>query len=166
MEYAENKKFKNLSRFILFLIIFGAIFLVSHFTGFTREYCGTDKFCFSENAESCDPAEVYISRENNVYYYKMTPTLKNQCNILIKFERAQKGTLPEHTTILEGKTMTCKIPKSEMRSLDVLNMENVIQHCSGPLKEALYELIVKRMYELIVLNLNEITSEAQKAMRI
>lgn len=166
MEYAKSKKFKNWSRFITLIIILSAIFLGAYYSGFTREYCGTDTSCFSEKAYSCRPAEVYTSRNNNIYYYKINPTIANECKLFIKFDRAQEGTPPEHVTLLEGKSMTCTMPKSEMRKQDVLDMEGIMPYCTGPLKESLYELIVKRMYELIIINLKEISTEADKIMKI
>ena len=166
MEYSNNKKFRNWSRFIILFIALSAIFLGAYYSGFTREYCGTDKTCFSEKSFECKPAEVYTSRTNNIYYYQINPTMGNQCEVLIKFDRAQEGTPAEHVTLLEGKSMTCTIPKAEMRKLDILDMENVMQYCTGPLKESLYELIVKRMYELIILNLKEISTEANNLMKI
>ena len=45
-------------------------------------------------------------------------------------------------------------------------MNNIIQYCTGPLKESLYELIVKRMYELIIVNLGEIAEEAKNIMEV
>lgn len=166
MEYAKSKKFKNWSRFIILIIILSAIFLGAYYSGFTREYCGTDTTCFSEKAYNCRPAEVYTSRDNNIYYYKINPTIANQCKLFIKFDRAQEGTPSEHITLLEGKSMTCTMPKSEMRKQDVLDMEGIMPYCTGPLKESLYELIVKRMYELIIINLEEISTEADKIMKI
>lgn len=166
MEYAKNKKFKNWSRFIILLIVLSAIFLGAYYSGFTREYCGTDQTCFSEKAYGCRPAEVYTSRNNNVYYYRINPTIMNKCDLFVKFDRAQEGTPSEHITLLEGKSMTCTIPKSEMKKQDVLNMENIMPYCTGPLKESLYQLIVKRMYELIIVNLKEISTEADKIMKI
>ena len=90
----------------------------------------------------------------------------NKCDLFVKFDRAQEGTPSEHITLLEGKSMTCTIPKSEMKKQDVLNMENIMPYCTGPLKESLYQLIVKRMYELIIVNLKEISTEADKIMKI
>ena len=166
MEYAKGKKYKNWSRFIILLIILSAIFLGAYYSGFTREYCGTDTNCFSEKAYNCRPAEVYTSRSNNIYYYKINPTINNKCELFIKFDRAQEGTPSEHVTLLEGKSMTCTMPKSEMRKRDVLDMEGIMPFCTGPLKESLYELIVQRMYELIIINLKEISTEANALMKI
>jgi len=152
LEYAKSKKFRNWSRFIILFIVLSGIFLGAYYSGFTREYCGTDKNCFTENSYSCKPSEVYTSRTNNVYYYKINPTMGNQCEVFVRFDRAQEGTPAEHITLLEGKSMICTIPKNEMKKIDILDMEDVMQYCTGPLKESLYELIVKRMYELIILN--------------
>ena len=56
--------------------------------------------------------------------------------------------------------------KLEMRKLEILEMNNIMQYCTGPLKESLYELIIKRMYELIIVNLGEIAEEAKNIMKV
>jgi len=167
VEYSKDyKKIKNLPRIaILLLIIFG-LFLSAYYLGFTRTYCGKDQACFLVHSSNCSPAEVYVSRSNNVYHYLVYPTLQNKCKIKIIFERAQEGTLPEHVAFLEGKSMTCFIPKDNLRNLNPLEMDHVIDYCSGDLKEGLYELIIKRMYEFIVVNIGDIAEEAQQVMKV
>jgi hypothetical protein len=147
-------------------VIIVGIFIAGYYLGFTREYCGTDVNCFNEKKNTCSPVEVYSSKENNVYYYKLNPTLRNRCKLLIKFEKAQEGTSPEHIALLEGKSMMCILPKQKMQTLSILEMNEIMPYCSGPLKEGIYELIVKRMYELIITNLGEITEEAEKIMKV
>jgi len=166
VEYSGVRRIKNLPRFLILIIIIVGLFLAAYYLGFTREFCGKDQNCFSQKAASCSPAEVFVSRNNNIFYYQINPTIRNQCKLIVKFERAQEGTLQEHTELLEGKSMKCYIPKSEMRRINVIEMENIIGYCSGELKEGLYELIIKRMYELIITNLGSITEEAQKAMKV
>ena len=166
VDFSNTKKLKNIPKILFLILIIVGLFFGAYYTGITREYCGKDINCFSEKAESCKPAEVYLSRSTNVYYYKTTPSFGNKCDLFIKFERAQEGTLQEHKELLEGKSMTCTIPKNEMRELDILEMNNIMQYCTGPLKESLYELIVKRMYELIIVNLGEIAEEARNIMKV
>jgi len=166
VEYASKIKLKRSAQIVTLVVIISALFLGSYYTGLTREFCGKDQVCFEEKAATCSPAEVYISRENNVYSYVMHPTLRNKCQITITFERAQEGTAQEHVEFLEGKEMTCIIPKGDMRSLDVIQMDQVMEYCHGPLKEGLYELIVKRMYEVVVANLGSIVEEVERVMKV
>lgn len=167
VEYsADYKKIKNLPRLAVLLIIIFGLFLSAYYLGFTREYCGKDEQCFLENSAVCSPADVYISRSNNVYHYMIYPTIRNKCKLVITFERAQEGTSPEHIQLLEGKSMTCFIPKDNLRAVNPIDMNNVIDYCSGPLKEGLYELIIKRMYEFVVINIEDIAEEAQKVMKV
>ncbi len=166
VKYAINPRLKYLPRLALVLIIITSLFVTTHYTGLTRKYCGSDAACFQEKAASCSPSEVYISRNNNVYYYKISPTITTKCALKIKFERAQEGTSPDHVALLEGKSMTCKIPKKELPNLDVVEMNNIMPYCSGPLKESLYELIIKRMHELVIINLGEIAEQAEDLMKV
>jgi hypothetical protein len=166
VEYSRGKNLKILSQISIILVFIAALFFIAHFSGFTREYCGTDTNCFSEKTKNCGSAEVYVSRETNLYYYKTTPSLSKNCNLKIEFKQAQEGALPEHTKLLEGKSMKCKVPKEELKTLDVVELSNIIPYCSGPLKESLYELIIKRMYETIIVNLGDIAEKSQILMNI
>ncbi len=167
MEYSKDyNKLKNLPRIAILLLIIFTLFLSAYYLGFTREYCGKDKDCFLVNTATCSPAEVYVSRSNNIYHYQIYPSLKNTCKLKVTFERAQEGTSQEHIELLEGKSMNCYIPKSNLRSVNPIEMENIITYCSGPLKEGLYELIIKRMYEFVIINIGEITEELQTIMNV
>ena len=62
--------------------------------------------------------------------------------------------------------MKCIIPKDELRKLNLLETDKVINYCTGPLKEGLYQLMVKRMYELVITNLGEIAEEANNILKV
>ena len=62
--------------------------------------------------------------------------------------------------------MTCKIPKKQLPNTNLIEMNNIMEYCSGPLKESLYELIIKRMYELVIINLAEIAEQAESLMKV
>tara|TARA_Y100000310_G_C20671809_1_gene810709 strand:+ start:442 stop:945 length:504 start_codon:yes stop_codon:yes gene_type:complete len=166
VEYSLGKKIRYLPQVFFLILIILILFLSAHYTGFTRKYCGADTSCFEERVASCNPSEVYTSRDNNIYYYKMIPTLTGGCSVKIKFERAQEGTLQEHISLLEGKSMTCKVPRKHLGEINIIEMEQMMPYCTGPLKESLYELVIKRMYELVVSNLGEIAEQAEKAMKV
>jgi hypothetical protein len=166
IKYAISERFKYLPRFAIALVIIVGLFALAYYAGFTREYCGSDTNCFEQKATSCKPAEVYMSNNNNIYYYKVSPTVTNNCLLKIKFARAQEGTSYDHISLLEGKSMTCKIPKKELSNINIVEMNNVMMYCSGPLKESLYELIIKRMYELVIVNLAEIAEQAEEIINI
>jgi hypothetical protein len=166
VKYAIGTRFRYLPRFAIALIILVGIFVLAYYTGFTREYCGSDTSCFEAKAASCSPAEVYTSNNNNVYYYKISPTITNKCLLKVKFVRAQEGTSYDHVSLLEGKSMTCKIPKKQLPNTNLIEMNNIMEYCSGPLKESLYELIIKRMYELVIINLAEIAEQAESLMKV
>ena len=61
--------------------------------------------------------------------------------------------------------MSCKIPKKELAATNFDNFDNLLSYCHGPLKEGLYEVIIQRMYSLVVSQLGDIVKEAQKVLR-
>jgi len=166
VKYSKPYRFKSLPYIVVLLIIFGSIFVTAYYSGITRRYCSKDTACFLEKAKSCKPAEVYTTQNNNVYQYRIYPTPTKTCIMKIELKKVQEGSLPEHQTLLEGKSMKCKIPKKEIKTLNLNNLNNIIPYCSGPLKESMYELIIKRMYELIITNLGEITAETKSLMKV
>lgn len=63
---------------------------------------------------------------------------------------------------LEGKSMTCTIQRSRLQEQSFSDMDDLAEFCTGPLKEAMYEMIVQRMYALVISNLGNISLEARK----
>tara|TARA_Y100000310_G_C20631664_1_gene788978 strand:- start:582 stop:1085 length:504 start_codon:yes stop_codon:yes gene_type:complete len=166
VEYAKSQRLKSLPKFVILFMVLASIFLMAHYTGLTRTYCGTDISCFMEKAKICKPVEVYSTQNNNIYHYKILSTPTNNCILKIKLEKVREGTLPEHKQLLEGKSMKCTVQKNQLETLNLQNLNEIMPHCSGPLKESIYELIIKRMYELIISNLGEIAEKAENILQI
>ena len=74
------------------------------------------------------------------------------------------GTPIELIDLFEGKSMECKIPIDKIKEIHINKMENVINYCTGPLKESIYELIIKKLYGLVVQNIGEILKEVDKEL--
>lgn len=74
------------------------------------------------------------------------------------------GTDLDVKTLLEGKSMTCKIPKSKLSEIELDNMKDLLNYCTGPLKEGMYELLLKRMYALVVSQMSNIVKESEKVL--
>ena len=55
--------------------------------------------------------------------------------------------------------MECNVP---FEITEITNTNDIIDYCSGPLKESIYELIIKKMYGVIAQNLGSIISEVEQ----
>ena len=120
-----------------------------------------DDECFDEKLKECEFIDFVTQKNNNVYRYTIFSSLGNDCKVKITLERTAPGSDPDIQELLEGKSMTCNIPKNLLETTNLDNIDNFLQYCSGELKEGILELIIKRMYSLIIGNLEEIVQESK-----
>jgi hypothetical protein len=145
------------------LVALLALLLILYFFGVIKKTC-SDEECFKEKINSCSPIKYDRQIKNNIYTYEISRSLGNNCKIKISLERSSEGTLIDEKIKLEGKTMKCSIPKEELISLNIDEVENLLQYCTGPLKEGIYEIIIRNMYGVIISNLGEVLSEVQTSV--
>ncbi len=140
--------------FFLFIIIL----LVLFFFGVFKKTCFDDN-CFGEAVSECKPVEFVKQKNNNLYVYSIGRSFGNECKVNIKLSRVALGSDPDVKELLEGKEMKCKIPKILLKNGDIDHVNNLLQYCSGELKDGILELLIKRMYSRIIGNLDEITEK-------
>lgn len=143
--------------------IFLIVFVTGYYTGYFNKDCGQDKACFNELLKKCRAAEVTSIRQNNVYTYASYPGLSGYCNLKVTLKRVVVGAPLEFKDI-EGKSMLCKIKKEELTSVDLDAMNDLLKKCSGELKEGLYEIIIQRMYGLMITQMDDVVKEAKKVL--
>lgn len=141
---------------VVVVLIFGAVFIY-------KKNC-EDEECFNEALYKCSPAKFYGYRNNNLYYYKISRSLLRDCILRVKVQRMAIGTEPDLIRLLERKSMKCNIPKDMKLTLD--KMENLLTYCHGELKEGLYQLMLERLYALVVRDMKGIIEEAEKALKV
>jgi len=93
-----------------------------------------------------------------------TPTatpfeVSQPAKINIKLTKMGVGNPEEMVRALEGKEMTCNIPMTKAREVSFDKMPDILNYCTGPLKEAVYEQVISNMYALIIKNLGPIVKE-------
>ncbi|MEK6904072.1 MAG: hypothetical protein AABW87_00595 [Nanoarchaeota archaeon] len=148
-------------------MIIGLIFvaaLVIYTSGVIKKDCGRDKVCFKEHFMECKTAKLISIKNDNVYSYTIGSSFGSDCNMYVRMERIALGSDPQFEKMLEGREMTCSIPRQQIREVDVDNLNSFIDYCQGELKEGLYELIIQRMYTLVVKELGSIIEQARKAV--
>jgi hypothetical protein len=161
MEYARASKWKLLPKIAALGGILLALFLAGYYTGYLREDCEQDKVCFDEKAKACQPAELTLVKNNNVYLYWVGNSLGKACEIHIQLLQVEAGASPEFRQTVEGKEMVCKVPKEQLAVRNIDDIENFMQYCHGELKEGLYELIILRMQENIIEQLSDLVKKAK-----
>ena len=155
----SRRKLKFMQKLALIGAALLILFILGYYTGYLRENCGRDATCFAENVEKCGASSFIDVKNNNIYQYVIWPGFLDQCHVRVTLERVSVGAPPEYLE-LEGKEMMCTISKDDLEATSLDNFDNFMDYCTGPLKEELYELIIKRMYENVVSQLGPILISA------
>ncbi len=157
----EKRKFKKILVPILILVI---IILILFYLGIFKKSCFDDS-CFQKALSECSPTQFINQKNNNLYLYTIEPSVNSHCNINIKLERVAPGSDPDLVRLLDGKSMKCQIPKNILHKTELDELDNILQYCHGELKEGILELIIKKMYTLIIGNLDEIVAESKAFLK-
>ncbi len=148
---------------IILLIIFLLIFLM---IVFYKTNCKNDIGCFNKQVSKCSiPAKVVVEREGNIFEYKSKWSFGKDCNINVKMIKAGGGFRKELTKEVEGKSMKCKISKEKLRSDNFDEVSDLVEYCSGSLKEGIYKVIIKNIYTIVLKNMNEFVDDIEKASK-
>ena len=162
MKYSQ-KRWTLISRFAIVGGIFLALFVVGYYTGLLRENCHSDLSCFEQRARECRPSDFVYTQSNNVYVYSVGSSI-GDCHLSVILKRVEAGA-PSEFQQLEGKTMTCVIPKNELNDFAMDHFDRYMTSCHGLLKEGLYEIILTRVYSHLVGQMDDVLREAEKALQ-
>lgn len=143
---------------VLFLIVLAGIYF------FVPKNCNYNEECFNSILEKCGRAQVFKVIDANTYLYEVKGTYKGNCLINIKVMElagVQEDIVKEK---LENAGMLCKIPKDKLQTINLQDLDILLDYCTGPLKEGLLEIIIQKFYEQVVSNIGPISAEMQKQL--
>lgn len=149
----EKKRFKLSYLFPFFFLI---LFVIVAVLLFYEKDCGFSKECFENSFQKCEKAKVLLEEDKNIFEYKITGSKSNSCVVSVTITKLDPAASKEAVNLFQGKSMVCNIPRSQ-----TFETENILQYCSGPLKEAIYELIIQKLYGILAENLGDIISQVQ-----
>ena len=152
-----------MKKLVIIILIFLFAFLI-YYSGLIKPSCTTDS-CFNQALQGCSPVNYLKNKNNNIYSYKISRSLFFNCNLKIKMKKAALGSEIEIKELLEGKSMNCKIPKSKLNDIDINEMKDLLNYCTGPLKEGIYELMLKRMYSLVIGQMSNIIQKSESVLQ-
>ncbi|MBD3247541.1 hypothetical protein GF378_02890 [Candidatus Pacearchaeota archaeon] len=147
------KKSDKIALAIIGLIVI--IMIAMYFTFYYYHTC-EDMSCYVAHQKECSRTRFVNDAENTVWEYLIKGTTNGKCEINVKVLRVKTGDVSQKK--LEGKEMTCYIPKGS-KSLP----EADIAMCNGKLKEQLQNMIIQKLHTYILENLGEIGQELQTA---
>jgi len=115
---------------------------------FIKEEKCNNELCFRINLRNCERA----SYNTGEWFYKIIGKNKGNCVVYVKNIYLYEKEF-EIAEALKGKDMECNIPLSEAGFyMPIDNIEN----CHGILKEAILDLMVKKMHLYIIKHIGEI----------
>ena len=113
-----------------------------------------DLACYKEYLLTCKKSFFINEDENYVYRYEILRANGNSyCDIQVKLIKI-KNSITSDSEKLEGLGMICEINRFE----DILPEKNILS-CSGKLREELQEIIINKLHNTILQNLEEIKKE-------
>lgn len=151
-------------KWLIILLVICLLVLSLFYTGVIKKDCGRDEDCFNQALKSCHAAKFMSIRNNNAYLHSIKGKAGDNCVILIKMEHMAAGTDLELIELLEGKSMVCRVPKEDLNVEDMEDIDNLVHYCTGPLKEGMYELIIQKLYGLIVQNMGDVINEMKDTL--
>lgn len=155
-----------LLKLTIVIALVAAIVIGTNHYGLLKKNCSQDKECFDEAFKKCKPAKITSVIDSNYYSYAIDGKRGGSCKVRVDLIKMGVGTSQEVVTALEGKGMTCNIPLERMRDVSFDTMPDILNYCTGPLKEAMYEQIIAKMYALIIKNLGPIVSEVKEFYKV
>ncbi|MDP4012131.1 MAG: hypothetical protein Q8R00_00800 [Candidatus Nanoarchaeia archaeon] len=157
------EKLKRHRFHILVIIIFVILTITAlYFSGVFKKNC-SDQACFDNALRTCSGASYSLVSDGNVYLYKSYLGFGDTCKLKVKMVKAVTGADIQYNK-MEGKSMTCRLPREKLARENFSDMDDFAEFCAGPLKEAMYEIMIQKMYSLVIANLGEISLEAKKAV--
>ena len=137
----------------ILLIAAGACYLL-----FYKKQC-LNQTGFVDSLWKCKKVTFLNEQENSTWYYSIKGLSGNNCGVYVK--SVKLITDVETASALVGKSMSCDIPKEIAGSF---LLETRIEYCHGVLKEAIQDLIIKKMHLFIVQNIGQINQTSLKAL--
>jgi len=151
MKRVKKKSYpkSNFLIILIILIISTTIFFINY-----EKNCGHDMNCFNLALEDCNKAKVINSENNNIFEYNIDGKQNEFCILQITLIEVDPTTGQEMIDAFEGKGMNCKLIENRV----IIETNGILSECSGPLKEAIYESIIEKMYGVIIENLSDTIS--------
>jgi len=132
---------------LIILLVAVIIWVVFIYT----ERCN-DKLCFDQHLALCKRISWVNDAPEAAWIYEIKNSIGGKCNVEVTLDSVKKGNIDVKAA--EGKSMNCYI----LKGVVMIPGQN-LDDCTGPLKETLQDLIIKRMHAYILENLGKINEE-------
>lgn len=138
---------------VLVIIIISTVIITS------AKNCKSDDNCFNKATQKCSLAKVKTFNNDNLYNYKIIGKKSDNCIIEVTLVSLSESQTKDLREALNERSMTCSIPKELFQNKTIKDIDNLNDYCTGPLKEAILEITIDKMYELIVKDIGSLSTE-------
>jgi len=147
--FSSGKKRLDLKAVIIILVILIIITSATYLLIYKKKCL--NQSCFINSLWKCNKITFLNAQENSTWYYSINGVSSGNCLVTVKSINLKSDI--ETATALIGKSMECEIPRELSGSF---MPESKIEYCHGLLKEALQDLIIKKMHLFIIQNIGQI----------
>jgi hypothetical protein len=147
--FKEHKYSSKKIKIIFIVLILILIIFLVYILFIKSKNCKNEE-CFFNSLKSCK--KTYFLNEDSQYswaYFISKQASADSCEVKVRLMSIKKNSID--LRVLQNKEMTCIIPKKKADF-----PEKDISKCSGVLKENLQDLIIQRMYDYLLTNVQEI----------
>lgn len=99
-----------------------------------------------------------MQESGDQFYYEIQGSKADSCVMTIYLMKSNEQTPLEVKKFMEGKGMICEIPKTELQK-PISEIKNINNYCTGPLKEALLQITVENLYDIVTKNIGPVALE-------
>lgn len=144
---------RNGMMLILLLLVIGFAVFYVRFYFYPAEHVCDSRECFDSAMVSCSRGASFIDEQDKATWkYVVAWKDRNLCDVQVTLLLAKSG--PLGLSALEGRSMNCnyQFGVKEAPGAD-------LSKCQGYLKEGLQDLIIKKLYQYVIGNIDQIKNE-------
>lgn len=146
-------------------ILIGIIIILSPFYFLMKPKTCETAGCFEAAATECKKAKILVDEAGkSVSEYTIKGKDDENCVLEIEVKKVSADYSESTKKRFEGKSMTCKIPQNEFSRMKFEKMGGNLDYCSGPLKEAMYDAVVKNLYNLVIKDMATVLDEVERKL--
>lgn len=143
------------------IIVLTILVLLGLYFAIVPKNCKNNESCFNNAQSLCRPAKFTVSQEGNIFEYRIIGQEVKKCVISLKLSKVSTTYSPELKNFFEGKEMRCSIDTEQLKISPIQETSNLLDYCTGPLKEATLEFMIKKLYGTITQNFGAILKEIE-----
>lgn len=162
---AKKRESSGLKKAGVAVVVVVVALVLSWQLGLFKKDCKEDRECFNSALKRCRQAKFFELRDYNYYGYVVKGSKKGSCVVNVKMEKMAEGTSVANLERFGGKAMDCSFPKGMMNETTIDNVQGMLGYCSGPLKEGIYELIIEKLYGIVLNNIGDVVVEFREVLK-